>query len=271
MPKTKVGDINIYYEIHGQGEPLVLIPGASSSGDIFFMHVPVFAREYQVITYDPRGTGQSDAPDMPYSMEMMADDLAGLLDAIGIKSAHVYGTSLGGMTAQHLAIRHPQKVKSLVLACANAGGASQVIMSDPEAIDFFLHPPQLPPTDFAMRMFSLTMSREFIDKHTELMKQNIDAFLKHPTPLVGMMRQGQLAAIHDAYDKLPTIKAPTLVIHGSADRIVPVENARILASRIPGAELTILEKMGHLFMLEAFDESNRIMLDFLKRHRTNKA
>ncbi len=271
MPKAKVGDVNIYYEIQGKGEPLVFIPGASSCGDIFFMHVPVFSQKYQVITYDPRGTGQSDAPDIPYTMEMMADDLAGLLDAIGIDAAHVYGTSLGGMTAQHFALRHPKRVKSLILACAGAGGAHYVQMNDPEAIEFFQHPPQLSPEEMVMRMFGLTMSRGFIEKNPELIKQNMEILFKHPTPLTGVIRQGSLAMTHNAYEKLPEIKAPTLVLHGEIDCVVPVENGRILASRIPGAELVIFEKMGHLFMLEAFDESNRIMLDFLRRHSTKKA
>jgi 3-oxoadipate enol-lactonase len=268
MPKAKVGDINIYYEIHGKGEPLVFIPGAFSSGDVFFMHVPVFSREYQVVTYDPRGTGQSDAPDIPYTMEMMADDLVGLLDIVGVDAAHIYGTSLGGMIAQHFALHYPKRVKSLILACTGFGSAHGVNTTDTEVIDFFQHPPQLPPEEWAMRMFRLTMSREFIDKNPELIKQNIEVLLKHPAPITGMIRHGQLGAAHNTYERLPEIKAPTLVLHGEIDRVMPVENGRILASRIPGAELVIFEKMGHLFTLEAFDESNRVTLDFLRRHHS---
>jgi pimeloyl-ACP methyl ester carboxylesterase len=268
MPKVKVGDINIYYEIHGKGEPLVLIPGSASSGDIYFMHVPVFSREYRVVTYDPRGAGRSDAPDNPYSMEMMADDLAGLLDVIGIDSAHILGLSMGGSIAQHFALRYPKKVISLILGCANCGGPHFTISNDPEVIDFFQNPKELSPEEGAMRMFRLTMSQEFIDKNPGLMKRNIEELLKHPAPPQGQIGQWQANMGHDTYAKLPEIKVPTLVIHGDADRIVPVENGRVLASRIPGAELAILSKMGHLFSCEAFDESNRIMLDFLRRHRT---
>jgi pimeloyl-ACP methyl ester carboxylesterase len=271
MPKVKVGDIKMYYEIHGKGEPLVIIPGMTGNVDANFMHIPVFAREYRVVVFDPRGAGRSDAPDIPYTTEMMADDLAGLLDAIGIDSAHIWGSSMGGMIAQYFALRYPKRVRSLILACTGFGPTHGVHTTDPEIIEALQHPKALTPEESIKQTIRLTMSQEFIDKNPGLIKQLMVKWLEHPASPQGYMRQAQAVTGTETYERLPEIKAPTLVIHGSADRTLPVENARILASRIPGAELVILEKMGHLFTCEAFNESNRIMLDFLKRHSTKKA
>jgi 3-oxoadipate enol-lactonase len=268
MPKVKVGDINIYYEVHGKGEPLVLIPGGYSNLKGYFRHFPVFAREYQVIAYDPRGAGQSDAPDIPYTLEMMTDDLAGLMDAISIESAHILGPSLGGAIAQVFALRYPDRVRSLILACTSA---QKVNITDPEIIESYQHPEALTPKERIIQSLHFNMSREFIDNNPELVKRIIKNVMKHPMSPQGAMRQGQMSGGDDIFERLPEIKVPTLVIHGDVDRFIPVENGRILASRIPGAELAILKKMGHGFMTEAFDESNRIMLDFLRRHRAKKA
>jgi pimeloyl-ACP methyl ester carboxylesterase len=268
MPIVKVGDINMYYEIHGKGEPLVIIPGMTLSVDSFFRHIPVFSREYQVVGFDPRGAGRSDAPDIPYTIKMMADDLAGLLNAISIKSAHIWGVSMGGMIAQEFALYYTGRVRSLILACTGFGQKHSLPPSDPEVIEIFQHPKALPPEEMAMQTSRVCMSREFIDKNPELIAQSIKRAIEHPISPQGYMRQMQTGMSFDTYDRLPDIKAPTLVIHGNADRLLPAENARIMASRIPGAELALLEKMGHGFMTEAFDESNRIMLDFLRRHRS---
>ena len=272
MPKVKVGDINIYYEVHGKGEPLVNIPGAGSTMDGFFRHIPVYAEKYRLVAYDLRGAGRSDAPDIPYTTEMMADDLSGLLDAIGIDSAHILGGSMGGMIAQQFALRYPQRVRSLILACTKFGGPHEIPV-DAEILEYWEHPKQLSPEDSIMQGLRLQMSQEFIDKNPDLIKQIIKRAIEAPPPVTPQsgMRQVQAIIGHNTYDRLPEIKAPTLVIQGDADRMSPVGNSRILASRIPNAELVILNKMGHGFMIEAFDESNRIMLDFLKRHRTGKA
>ncbi len=268
MPKVKVGDINIYYEVHGKGEPLVNIPGAGSTLDGFYRHVPVYAREYRLIIYDPRGAGRTNAPDVPYTTEMMADDLAGLLDAIGIDSAHLLGASMGGMIAQQFALRYPQRTRSLILACTKFGGPHEIPV-DAEILDYWEHPKQLSPEDSIMQGLRFQMSQEFRDNNPNIIKEIITKALAAPPPANPQSGMRQVEAImgHNTYDKLPEIKAPTLVIHGDADRMSPVGNAMILASRIPNAELVILKKMGHAFIIEAFDKSNRIMLDFLRRHR----
>lgn len=266
MPKVKVGDVNIYYEVHGEGEPFALIMGFGGSVEGWFRAIPVFSREYQLIAFDNRGAGRSDKPDVPYTMEMMADDLAGLLDAIGINSAHIQGISMGGMIAQHFALRYPERVTSLTLGCTTCGGPHSA-MIDAETTSFMQSLPKLPPEEGTRELLRLCMSQEFIDKNPDLIEQIVAKMLEHPAPPHGMMRQLQAIMGHDTYEHLPEIKAPTMVIAGDADRLIPVENSRILASKIPGAELVILKNMGHMFGFEAEDETNRIMLDFLRRHR----
>lgn len=265
MPKVKVGDINIYYEVHGEGEPLVMICGATVSLDLYFQHIPVFSKEYQVVAYDPRGAGRSDAPNILYTMEMMADDLAGLLDAIGIEQAHIYGASMGGMIAQHFALRYPKRTRSLILACTSCGDPHAI----PQDEDIKAQLAHIQGTDVRENLkeaIRLSTNNEFFNNNQSFIEEYISKITKYPATPHGATRQMQAAMVHNTYEQLTEIKAPTLVIHGEDDLNVPVENAQILASRIPEVELVILKNAGHLFGFEAFDESNRIILDFLGRH-----
>ena len=256
----------MYYEIHGEGEPLVYITGAGGNTTQCYGYIPVYSREYRLILFDSRGAGQSDAPDMPYTMEIMADDLAGLLDTIGINASHIWGVSMGGMIAQQFALRYPEKVRSLILACTYCGGPGSSLMTDPEVMRATERMQGLPLKESMMEMLRLMVSQKFIDDNPGLIREMVEQMTKHPAPPHGRMRQTEAAMAHNTYERLPEIKAPTLVIHGDADKLINVENSRIIASRIPGAELVILKNMGHLFALEAEDESNRITLDFLRRH-----
>jgi pimeloyl-ACP methyl ester carboxylesterase len=271
MPKVKVGDINMYYEIHGKGEPLVMIMGLGGNLEWMRPAIPTYSREYRLILFDNRGSGQSDAPDIPYTMEMMADDTAGLLDAIGIDSAHIQGASMGGMIAQQFVLRYPERVISLILACTYCGGPGSSLMTDPEMIEAGQRMQSLSGKELMMETLRLGVSQKFIDENPSHVQEIVKMMAKHPMTPQGQMGQGQACATHNTYDRLPEIKAPTLVIAGDADKIIPVENSRIIASRIPGAELVILKNMGHMFVTEAADESNRIMLEFLRRHSAKKA
>ena len=269
MPTEKVGDINIYYEIHGEGEPLLLIMGYGANSRWWDPQIPVFSQEYQVVAFDNRGAGQSDKPDIPYTMEMMVGDTAGLLEVIGIDAAHVYGASMGGMIAQEFTLRHPDRVISLILGCTTPGGRNAV-MPDEEAMTFLFdhdHRKGMTLEEQARELLPFLFSQEFIDRSPKFIDELIAGMLEYVTPLHGYQRQGEAIMGFNAYDRLPEIKAPTLVMAGTADRLIPVENSRIIASRIPGAELVIFENMGHGFLGEAVEEANKAVLDFLRRHR----
>lgn len=269
MPTVKVGDVNIYYEVHGKGEALVLINGFSFSSGVWFRQVPAFSREYRVVIFDNRGSGQSDKPDVPYTMEMMAGDVAGLLEVIGIEAAHIFGISMGGMIAQHFALLYPKRITSLILGATHCGGPHS-IPTDAEVTAFLLDTERmqrLTLEEAARETLSFSVSQEFIKKNPGLIQQYIAKIVEHPAPPHGYMRQAQAIMGHDTYERLPEIKVPTLVIAGHADRIVPVENSRLLASRIPNAELVILKGSGHSFYMEAGDNAHKTILDFLRRHR----
>jgi 3-oxoadipate enol-lactonase len=269
MPTVKVNDINIHYELYGKGEALVLIVFYTANTAWWFRQVPVFSQQYRVVAFDNRGSGQSDKPDLPYTMQMMAGDLAGLLEAIGINAAHIFGVSMGGMIAQHFALRYPERVRSLILGCTSCGGPHS-IKPDVEAMTVlsdFDHMKKLTRAEIVRETIPFLVSQEFIDKDPGLIQELMAKMMEHLAPLHGAIRQAYAIWEHDTYVRLPEIRVPTLVIAGDADRLIPAENSRILASRIPRAELVILKNMGHGFIIEAADEANRAVLDFLRRHR----
>ena len=268
MATAKVGDINIYYEVHGEGEPLVLIQGYGGTSAGWFLHVPAFSKGYRVVIFDNRGTGRSDKPDIPYTMEMMADDVVGLLDTIGIDAAHICGVSMGGFIAQNLVLRYPERVISLVLACTNHGGTHK-IAADTEVVGRLVdveRRQKLTPEENLRELLPFLCSQQFIDNNPDIIEQFVANRTEYPTPIHVLIRQREAIASHDTYDRLPMINAPTLVISGDADTLIPVANSRLLADRIRDAELVILENMGHGFMFEAADEFHKKMLDFLRRH-----
>ena len=267
MATVKVNDINIYYEIHGEGPPLVLIMGLGGDLTRWYRILPILSREFRVITFDNRGAGRSDKPDIPYTMEMMADDIAGLLDVTGIEAAHVFGVSMGGMIAQHFGLRHPQRATSLILGCTRCGGAHSI--ADDAGASRLLNPERLrtmSAEERARELLPALWSQEFIDNNPDIVEEHIAITSKYPIDEASYTRQMQAANDHDTYERLPEINRPTLVITGEDDRLIPAENSRILASRIPGAELVILEGAGHGFHSQKNEETCKIITDFMKRH-----
>jgi 3-oxoadipate enol-lactonase len=268
MTTANVGDVNIYYESQGDGEPILLIMGFGQYSGHGATMIPTLSREYRVISFDNRGTGRSDKPDIPYTMKMMADDARGVLDAVDVDSAHVFGVSMGGMIAQEFVINYPDKVRSLILSCTQCGGINAVLPT-PEALAFLTNPEmaKLPVEEQARETVPWVWTKEFIDKNPEAVELFVSITSKYPTPPHGFARQAEAIMFHDTYGRLPQIVAPTLVIVGDADRIIPAENSKILASRIPNAELVVLENAGHgFFFVEAAAEYDRAILDFLRRH-----
>jgi len=269
MPQRKVGDIKIYYETQGSGEPIVMISGCGADSSEWFSQVPDLSLRYHVITFDNRGTGRSDKPDIPYSMEMMADDVAGLLDSIGIEAAHILGYSMGGVIAQEFALSYPERTLTLILLCASPAGAPDVLLPESEVMTLMFDPDtitRMTPDEWSRKLLPCMCSQEFLDNHPHLVDEVLARQSEHPTPLHGVMRQVEAMLTAHTYDRLPRIKVPTLVIGGTADRVNPCQNLRLLASKIPNAELMILENLGHGMFIEGAEQTNRVILTFLKRH-----
>jgi 3-oxoadipate enol-lactonase len=262
MPKVKVNDISMYYEVHGQGEPLVLINGAGASIETLYRLIPIYSRDYRLVIFDNRGVGQTDKPDVTYTTQLMADDLAGLLDAIGIDLAHMHGTSMGGMIAQEFALRYPNKLRSLILAVTHCGGAHSILPQSADMSQLY----KLSPKPAAEAMLKLCITEEFISERPDFFQRLLAFTVEHPFVQSSLQKHAQAVASHNTYDRLPEITAPTLILAGDADRIVPVDNSRILETRIPNAERVIFKNAGHM-LVEVGDEPHRVTMDFLKRHR----
>lgn len=272
MPTARVNDIDIYYEQHGdpRNEPLLLIMGFLMNAAAWGAQIPALAERYYVTAFDNRGAGRSTQPDGPYSMEQFVADTAALLDTLDIASAHIVGASMGGMIAQQFALAHPARVRSLVLMCTTPGGlhsAGYAEMSRRaeelfavEDVAASLTPERA--RDFALELFT----PEFLARPGPGFAHMAGSTMQYPSTPAGM--KGQMHAIigHDTFDRLPEITAPTLVLAGDADPMVLPENARILASRIPRAELELFPALRHGFNAEQPDRVNRVVLNFLARH-----
>ena len=264
MPYVQANGINIYYESQGEGEPLLLIAGLGATHELWELQVPSFARWYRVVTFDNRGAGDSDKPPEPYSITLFADDAAALMDALGIERAHVYGQSMGGIIAQEFALRHAQRLKCLVLGCTTFGEPNSVLPT-PQAAALLSGMPNLPEEQAVERVLELFYSPRYRREHAEEARRRIQSYIPLRTPPDAYARQLVACLTFDAYDRLPQITAPTLVINGAEDALIPPENSRIMAERIPGAELVLFPEVGHLFFHEVPEEADAAVAGFLRR------
>ena len=246
MPKVRVNDINIYYEIHGNGFPLVLIRGLSS--DVYRWpseFVNNLSTSFRVIIFDNRGAGRTDKPDIEYSIEMMANDTVSLISTLQIERAHILGFSMGGLIAQEIAISHPSFVEKLILSGTGCGGDKGVSASDDVQSILNNNRSNLNPKEALMSTIPLLFTEEFIENNPDKIEEFIQNSIKSPIPPHSYRRQ--LAAIghYSSYGRFPEIKSQTFVIHGKKDILVPPENGKILAENIPGAKLILLDNLGH--------------------------
>lgn len=257
---VKVNGVALHYEITGQGEPLILIEGLGTATWLWWKQVPELSRHFRVIAYDLRGSGWSDKPDEPYSIPMFADDLAGLMDALRIKTAHVLGISLGGFVAQEFALRYPERVKRLILCSTSTGGPNAI----PPSADILvaLMTPVAGQNDLRARIV-LSLSPAYAAAHPEDVDKMIAWRLDNPQPAHAYNRQLMSAVGWESEGRLAQITMPTLVMAGSEDRVVPPANADILAAGIPHAEKVILQGAGHLINVERAAEFNKEVIRFL--------
>lgn len=270
MPKANVNGIDIYYEVHGSGDPLVLIGGLGY--DIWQWHkmIPLLAEEFQVVIFDNRGVGRSDSPPGPYTADMLAEDTAGLITYLGHEEAAVMGFSMGGFVAQALAINRPELVGHLILAATNFGGPNHIGMT-PERLAIM--------TDMTMDPVERTRwgIREstapgFVESNPGFVEEWIKYSLNRP---VGFFQgyQAQLAIgtglIAASYEesfqpKLKKLNVPTLILFGEHDVIVPVANAQLLAQEIPDSRVKLLPDSAHFFPFDSPEFAVGAIISFLR-------
>lgn len=265
MPITKANGIDLYYEIHGEGEPLLLIMGLSLNSKSWFRTLPALSEHFKVIIFDNRGTGLSSKPETPYSIELMAEDASAVLDAAGVESAHVYGISMGGMIAQRLALKHPERVRSLVLGCTTSGGENHVQPgADVSMLMLSRASSTATPEEMAWATAPILYSQAFLENQRDRVAEDIQKRIEIPILPYAYMLQLQACLTHDTYNEIEQINVPTLVIHGDEDKLVPYDNGVTLAQKIPNAQFLTVPGAGHIYPTEAMDLVNKKVIEFLK-------
>jgi 3-oxoadipate enol-lactonase len=265
MSITKAGDINLEYYVEGSGPPLLMIMGFSGSAHSWGEPVlEELRKHFTCIRFSNRGTGTSDKASAQFTIRTMADDAANLLTALDIKRPHVFGISMGGMIAQELVLNYPERVNGLVLGCTAPGGAHGV-QAAPEIAGKMAPTPGFTPEEIVRNFFTILCSPGFIQRGAAFLDGMVAEAIARPTPMETMGLQMMAIATFDSYDRLPQMKAKTLVIHGDVDILVPPQNGRILAEHIPGAELKTLPGAAHMFFWEEPQKSAEMVTEFLSR------
>jgi pimeloyl-ACP methyl ester carboxylesterase len=259
MPVAKVNGININYLVEGQGEPLVMITGLGIDQSTWKPQVSAFKKYYQVITFDNRGVGKSDKPEGPYSPRLMAEDTIQLMDFLKIEKAHILGSSMGGLIAQEIAINYPERVIKLILgstwSCQDDGANG-------------ITPNMLEATKLSSRQgFNRLIESVFNKIFNRFILVPIIKFQARrmkEQEISGI--EGQVACVkeYDSLDRLPLIKAPTLVVTGTKDRVIKHESSDTIAKKIPGARLVKIKNGSHAVSMEKSKVFNREVLEFLK-------
>jgi len=258
MPVTITENTSIDYDIDGKGPSLLLIGGLGFGRWGFFKQVPAFSRHFRTITFDVRGERRLEK-----GVSDLVEDVVALLDHLGIRKAHVLGTSLGGFVAQELALMRPDLVDRLVLVCTSYGGRGPESMS-PQALADMLGWSSFSPEGALRRGLETATSEAYRAEHEDEFEQIVRWRLADSPSEAAYYEQARAGAGFDLSSDVGHITSPTLVIHGAEDRYVPVANAAALAGAIPDAKLRVLDDAGHLVFVERFADVNREVVSFLK-------
>lgn len=257
MPTVRIDGIDLAYSVAGGGEPVLFLHGLGSCSEDWALQVPSFAERYRVLTADMRGHGRSAKPPGPYSVPMMAADVRGLLDALGVESTHVVGLSMGGMIAFQLAVDYPARVRRLVIV--NSGPAlvprtmgERLVVAQRLALARFFGPARSG-RFLSRRLFPKPEQEFFRQQLIERWSENDPrAYLAAMRALVGW----------SVLDRVGQLRCPTLVISGDRDYL-PLDAKREYTARIPGARLVVIEDSGHATPIDQSERFNAIVLEFL--------
>jgi len=263
--KARRAGAELAYSVQGNGtETVLLIQGLGARAADWGPALPrALAERFRVVLFDNRGTGSSDKPREAWTLDDMTLDALAVLDAVGAERAHVIGVSMGGMIAQLVALDHAARIERLVLLSTNAGGRSAV-HPGPEMLSVFQPPRGTPPEQIMRHALELIGAPGWAASHPSEVEELVRLSLEQPTPKYAFSAQLQALLASDRSERVRDIAQPTLVVHGDADRLIPVQNGRLLAERIPGARLEILDGIGHMAMWEAPGKLCRVVLDFLE-------
>ena len=272
IPKIKVDDINIYYEIHGKGIPLIFIMGQSGhvkhfkSSLLFRDFEMLIFKKFKTIIFDNRGIGQTDDGDKQYTIKTLADDVAGLIDTLKFGRVNILGFSMGGMIAQELIIDYPEKVEKAVIGSTHCGRPKYIMPSMELFSGKSPFQEGVTPEEVIKSQIPLVYSAGFIKTHPDYIESIIQNYISHPVPLEVHRKQVNAVLRFKSHRRLKNIQVPTLILHGKQDLLVPPQNAEILADLIPGAKIKLFENSGHGLVTEHVEAIMDVIIDFIRTH-----
>ncbi|HUP85783.1 MAG TPA: alpha/beta fold hydrolase [Acidimicrobiales bacterium] len=261
MPVVDRGDVRIWWEAEGEGEPILLIMGLGYSSDMWWRLLPELTRSYRTIRFDNRGVGRTGVPAGPYPLTTMADDALAVLDAAGEASAHVLGVSMGGFIAQEVALRAPERLRSLILGCTATGGA-EMVPAEPAAMEMAAARASLPPEEAAEVAIPFVYAK---GTPRSVIDEDFAVRMQVPTTPEGYANQLRgVQAWTGGAARLRAIAVPTLILQGNEDRLVNPANAPVLAAAIEGAQMEVLEGASHIFFSDQPAASAKAITSFLE-------
>jgi len=266
MPRVKVNDITMNYEQQGSGEPLILIPYLAVDNACYAFQVAEYAKHFTCISVDPRGAGETDKPEGDYTTELFADDISGFMQAIGVESAHISGLSLGAAIGMWLAVKQPQKVKSLSIH-SGWTKSDEFLKTVVESWVVMLKATGSVTEMIIAGIFPWCFTPELYAAKPDYI-QSLAGFVRSrpAQPPDAFKRQADAVMAHDIESQLGQIKAPTQITFGRHDQVTSTRFANALTENIPGSELIIFEDCSHAPIYENVEDFNRKTLDFLQRH-----
>jgi pimeloyl-ACP methyl ester carboxylesterase len=266
MPTIKANQIDIYYEIHGSGKPLVLIAGLGYCHWMWRRMTPLLAQHFQVILFDNRGVGQTEKPPGPYTAQLLADDTASLLRGLGIENAAMMGHSMGGFVAQAMALQYPDMISHLILSATNFGGPRHIPIT-PEAMAV-LTDLNVDPVERFRRGLVVSTAPGFAEQNPQIIQEWMVYRAENPiepAPYQAQMGIGLALLSEEACfeQRLNQVRAPVLILFGEHDQVVPVGNAQLLAKQITNHRIHILANAGHFFPIEKPFEATEAITEFI--------
>lgn len=266
MPLARAGNTKLEYYVDGSGPALLLVQGFTGRAQSWSQTlISELARDFTTIRFSHAGIGLSEAPKNAPTMQSMAGDAAALLTALGREKAHVFGISMGGVIAQQMAIHHPERVLGLVLGCTSCG-TTRGPTADPEVLKALMDPSGTI-EERTRRSWPYVMAAGWENNPdaVQAAEAELAETLEHPIPPALLIQHLVAMQQTDSYEQLPSLRMPALVLHGDADQLVNPQHGKVIAERIPGAELRIIPDTGHLFFNEQPRETVRILREFLAR------
>lgn len=265
MPYCRCKEIDLYYEVHGEGPTLLLVAGLGGGSWSWYGQVPYFRERYRTIVFDNRGAGRSTIPPGPYLMREFAEDARCLLDHLGEQEVFLLGLSMGGMIAQELALLLPHRIQAIVLGCTHGGGGSRVAPA-PTVMEVLLNNTGLNQKEIIEKNVPLFFSEAFRKERPDLIAMYCEAQLTAPQqPAEAFHAQLAAIATFDTRGRLAHLNMPTLIVTGSEDILIPPENSEFLSTSIPHGELVVIPGAGHALHAECRDKLNSLADEFFRR------